>query len=140
MPDKDTGSGSKRKFAEASCHSTPPAPSVNPGDDNSNVGNKLLKMMGWKEGSGLGSEGEGRLNPVCVFPMLCLYLVLTLLVRETAVYTPGAGLGASKGKDIGKYAEGFSSYVHMVQDAVSTPRFSSESKLNQSKARERYGN
>jgi len=38
---------------------------------------------------------------------------------ETAVYTAGAGLGASKGKDIGKYAEGFSSYSHMVQDAVS---------------------
>jgi len=55
---------------------------------------------------------------------------MTLLVRETAVFTPGAGLGASKGKDIGKYAEGFSSYVHMVQDSVSTPPFSSESKLN----------
>jgi len=38
---------------------------------------------------------------------------------ETAVYAPGAGLGASKGKDVGKYAEGFSSYVHMAQDSVS---------------------
>jgi hypothetical protein len=40
-------------------------------------------------------------------------------LSETAVYTAGAGLGASKGKEVGKYAEGFSSYSHMVQDAVS---------------------
>ena len=44
---------------------------------------------------------------------------------ETAVYTAGAGLGASKGKDIGKYAEGFSSYSHMAQDAVSLKGHSS---------------
>lgn len=43
-----------------------------------------------------------------------------MVVSETAVYAPGAGLGASKGKDIGKYAEGFTSYLHMVQDAVSS--------------------
>lgn len=28
-------------------------------------------------------------------------------------------MGASKGKEIGKYAEGYSGYVHMAQDAVS---------------------
>lgn len=56
---------------------------------------------------------------------------MTLLVRETAVFTPGAGLGASKGKDIGKYAEGFSSYVHMVQDSVSTPHFLQNQNLTQ---------
>ena len=95
--------------------------------------------MGWKEGTGLGSEGEGRLDPVCVFPMPYVYFPVTFLVRGTAVYTPGAGLGASKGKDIGKYAEGFSSYVHMVQDAVSAPVFF-RIKTQQSKARERYGN
>lgn len=31
-------------------------------DDN--VGNKLLKMMGWKEGSGLGKNSQGRLDPI----------------------------------------------------------------------------
>lgn len=67
VPEKDTSRGAKRKVAETSSHSTPPpAP---PGNDNNNVGNKLLKMMGWKEGTGLGSEGEGRLNPVYVIPM-----------------------------------------------------------------------
>ena len=43
---------------------TPPPPPVNPGQDESNVGNKLLRMMGWKEGSGLGIEGDGRVDPV----------------------------------------------------------------------------
>ena len=38
---------------------------------------------------------------------------------ETAIYAQGVGLGASKGKELGKYTEGFTNYVHMVQDAVS---------------------
>jgi hypothetical protein len=66
LPDKDEGNTVvKRKIAEVSSHSessTPPPAPANPGSDN--MGNKLLKMMGWKEGTGLGSEGEGRLNPV----------------------------------------------------------------------------
>jgi hypothetical protein len=37
---------------------------VNPGQDESNVGNKLLRMMGWKEGTGLGVEGDGRVDPM----------------------------------------------------------------------------
>ncbi|KAI0928096.1 hypothetical protein AcV5_005779 [Taiwanofungus camphoratus] len=85
---------------------TPPPPPVNLGQDENNVGNKLLKMMGWKEGTGLGTDGEGRVDPI-----------------QTAIYAQGVGLGASKGKEIGKYAEGYSGYVHMAQDA----------------ARERYG-
>ncbi|PPQ66853.1 hypothetical protein CVT26_009632 [Gymnopilus dilepis] len=103
LPDKDAVSVPKKRQLEGP-QSTPTPPP--PAQDDANVGNKLLKMMGWKEGSGLGSEGDGRVKPI-----------------ETAVYAPGAGLGASKGKDLGKYAEGFSSYVHMAQDA----------------ARERYG-
>lgn len=31
-----------------------------------NVGRKMLEKMGWKEGQGLGREGEGRLEPVTV--------------------------------------------------------------------------
>ena len=45
----------------------PPPPSVNPGQDATNVGNKLLKMMGWTEGTGLGTSGEGRVDPMFVF-------------------------------------------------------------------------
>jgi RNA-binding protein 5/10 len=37
---------------------------VNPGQDETNVGNKLLRMMGWKEGTGLGVDGDGRVDPM----------------------------------------------------------------------------
>jgi RNA-binding protein 5/10 len=43
---------------------SPPPPPVAPGKDEKNVGNRLLKMMGWTEGQGLGAEGEGRVDPV----------------------------------------------------------------------------
>lgn len=43
--------------------SSPPPPTA-PGKDEKNMGNKLLKLMGWIEGTGLGSEGEGRVDPV----------------------------------------------------------------------------
>jgi hypothetical protein len=36
------------------------------------------------------------------------------------MYAQGVGLGASKGKELGKYPDGYSGYVHMAQDAVST--------------------
>ncbi|KAI0730383.1 hypothetical protein C8Q72DRAFT_824121 [Fomitopsis betulina] len=85
---------------------TPPPAPVEPAKDETNVGNKLLKMMGWKEGTGLGTDGEGRVDPI-----------------QPAIYAQGVGLGASKGKEIGKYEGGYSGYVHMAQDA----------------ARERYG-
>lgn len=104
IPEKEP-SVSKKRQVEVPAPPVPP-PVVELAKDEANVGNKLLKMMGWKAGSGLGSEGDGRVNPI-----------------ETAVYSPGMGLGASKGKDIGKYTDGFSSYVHMAQDS----------------ARERYG-
>jgi len=98
--EKDAGATKKRHVETPSRPDTPPLP-VNPGKDQSNVGNKLLKMMGWKEGTGLGSDGDGRVDPI-----------------ETAIYAQGVGLGASKGKELGKYTEGFSNYVHMVQDAA----------------------
>ncbi|TFK26403.1 hypothetical protein FA15DRAFT_755080 [Coprinopsis marcescibilis] len=102
-----TSASAKRKFADAPPRPpSPPPPPVNPGRDESNVGNKLLKMMGWKVGTGLGADGEGRTDPI-----------------ETAVYAQGVGLGASKGKDIGKYTEGYSGYIQMAQES----------------ARERYG-
>jgi len=95
------GNGKKR-FAEGPPPpaSPPPAPTF-PGEDTSNVGNKLLRMMGWTEGSGLGQDGEGRVEPI-----------------STAIYASGVGLGASKGKELGKYTEGYSGYVHMAQDSA----------------------
>ncbi|KAI0033268.1 hypothetical protein K488DRAFT_85104 [Vararia minispora EC-137] len=80
---------------------SPPPPPVKPGEDPNNVGNKLLKMMGWKEGTGLGIEGEGRVDPI-----------------QTALYASGAGLGASKGKEVGKYQDGYAGYVSMAKDAA----------------------
>jgi len=101
LPDKEKPS--KTKQAEGPPRpSPPPAPPVNPGEDQNNVGNKLLKMMGWTEGSGLGTAGEGRVEPV-----------------QTAIYAQGAGLGASKGKEVGKYADGYSGYVDGAKDGVS---------------------
>ncbi|CDO69037.1 hypothetical protein BN946_scf184834.g44 [Trametes cinnabarina] len=92
----------KRKFTEGpKAPSPPPPPPVNPGKDESNVGNKLLKMMGWKEGQGLGTSGEGRVDPI-----------------ETAIYAAGVGLGAAKAKDITKIASDYSGYVNLVKDAA----------------------
>lgn len=55
---------------------TPPPPAVAPAKDENNIGNKLLKMMGWTEGSGLGTEGSGRVDPMYddddVFCCCCL--------------------------------------------------------------------
>ncbi|KAG6869011.1 hypothetical protein C0993_005669 [Termitomyces sp. T159_Od127] len=101
LPEKDS-INSKQKKSEGPPPPPSPPPSIDPGKDTNNVGNKLLKMMGWTEGSGLGTSGEGRVEPI-----------------QTAIYAQGAGLGASKGKEIGKYADGYSGYVHMAQDAVS---------------------
>lgn len=45
---------------------------------------------------------------------------LTFPTSQTSVYAQGAGLGASKPKDIGKYTEAQSgSYADKAQDAVS---------------------
>jgi len=104
LPEKDSGpvgKGKKRQAEGPPRPPTPPAPPVNPGKDENNVGNKLLKMMGWQEGTGLGTSGEGRVDPI-----------------KTAIYAEGAGLGASKGKELEKYAEGFSNYVGMAQQAA----------------------
>jgi len=93
--------GKKRQAEGPPPPPSPPPPPVNPGQDETNVGNKLLKMMGWTEGTGLGSTGDGIVDPI-----------------STAVYAQGVGLGASKGKDIAKYTEGSTSYVSMAQDAA----------------------
>lgn len=69
LPEKDAQAGKvgKRRPDALDPIPLPPKPALNPGQDDSNIGNKLLKMMGWKEGTGLGSTGEGRTEPMLVF-------------------------------------------------------------------------
>ena len=90
---------------------SPPPPPLNPGEDGDNVGNKLLKMMGWTEGTGLGSNGEGRVDPMYVGSYLLPFSLAHSLCRQTAIYAQGVGLGASKGRDIESLStSGYSSY------------------------------
>jgi hypothetical protein len=59
----------------------------------------------------------------------CEYTMSMFLVRydpkgrpfysQTAIYASGVGLGASKGKEVGKYQEGYTGYVNMAKDSVS---------------------
>ncbi|KAG6853703.1 hypothetical protein C0991_002239 [Blastosporella zonata] len=120
LPEKDT-SNVKQKKSEGPPSPPSPPPPVNPGKDANNVGNKLLKMMGWTEGTGLGTSGEGRVDPI-----------------QTAIYAQGAGLGASKGKEIGKYADGYSGYVQMAQDTVSDIALKDETRYSTGKITERW--
>ncbi|KAJ3723499.1 hypothetical protein DFJ43DRAFT_654187 [Lentinula guzmanii] len=102
LPDIETSKVSKRKQVEGPPPPPPPPPApLNPGQDESNIGNKLLKMMGWKEGTGLGTRGEGRVDPI-----------------KTAIYAEGVGLGASKGKEVGKFTEVNSGYLSMAQESA----------------------
>ncbi|ORX36419.1 hypothetical protein BD324DRAFT_628787 [Kockovaella imperatae] len=77
----------KRKFAEGpKPPPPPPVAAIEPGKDESNRGNQLLAKMGWKSGVGLGTSGEGRVDPI--------------LVQQ---FESRAGLGASKGHDASKW-------------------------------------
>ncbi|KZT42101.1 hypothetical protein SISSUDRAFT_1078616 [Sistotremastrum suecicum HHB10207 ss-3] len=100
---EETTSGRNKRKAEGPPPAPPPPPPpVAPAKDETNIGNKLLQKMGWTLGTGLGTEGEGRVDPI-----------------QTAMYAQGAGLGASKGTEVGKYADGYAGYVHKARDAVS---------------------
>ncbi|KAF9264920.1 hypothetical protein L218DRAFT_972483 [Marasmius fiardii PR-910] len=101
LPEPDSGyqTGKRRHADGPPPPPSPPPPPINPGEDASNVGNKLLKMMGWTEGAGLGKEGEGRTEPI-----------------KTAMYAEGVGLGASKGKEVEKVAN--TGYLAMAQQSA----------------------
>uniref|UniRef100_A0A1I7UXR7 RanBP2-type domain-containing protein n=2 Tax=Caenorhabditis tropicalis TaxID=1561998 RepID=A0A1I7UXR7_9PELO len=49
--------------------------------DDTNIGNRLLKSMGWKEGQGVGKHGQGIVNPI-----------------QAERFVQGAGLGAAGSK------------------------------------------
>jgi hypothetical protein len=42
---------------------------------------------------------------------------------QTNIYAQEVGLGASKGRELGKYADGYTGFVHMAQDAVTVFHF-----------------
>lgn len=67
----------------------PPPPPINPGQDQNNMGNKLLKMMGWKEGTGLGSTGEGRVDPMCVVISIMFQIKLIVLQSNSGLRSRG---------------------------------------------------
>jgi hypothetical protein len=54
---------------------------------------------------------------------LSLSLAETRYSSQTNIYAQGVGLGARKGRELGKYADGYTGYVHMAQDAVSIFHF-----------------
>ncbi|KAF5376539.1 hypothetical protein D9757_008287 [Collybiopsis confluens] len=120
LPENDNSKVPKRKQVEGP-PPPPPAP-LNPGQDGANVGNKLLKMMGWQEGMGLGANGEGRVDPMYqLMDHTSAFDIVNIfpLSSKTTIYAEGAGLGASKGKDVGKFNEGHGGYLSMAQESVS---------------------
>ena len=88
LPEDTSQIGQKRKFVEPPSlvapppPPPPPPPALEPGNDETNRGNQLLAKMGWTSGTGLGSGGEGRVDPV--------------MVQQ---FEMRAGLGSSKGQD-----------------------------------------
>ncbi|KAN0061811.1 hypothetical protein ACQY0O_005804 [Thecaphora frezii] len=75
------GSDSTRSYEgpAAPPKSQEPTVSVEKEIDNNNIGSKMLAMMGWSKGQGLGSSRQGRTD-----------------IIETKVYAKGAGLGCAK--------------------------------------------
>ena len=69
--------------------------------DSDNIGSKLLAMMGWSQGQGLGAQREGRTDIV-----------------ETKIYKPGAGLGSSGAEAPSSQASSvvFTGYVDRGKD------------------------
>ncbi|CED84482.1 RNA-binding protein RBM5 and related proteins, contain G-patch and RRM domains [Phaffia rhodozyma] len=95
----------KRKFVEGPtpiAQPAPPPPPVPLGQDQNNVGNKMLAKMGWKDGQGLGISGEGRVDPV-----------------QALQFAHSAGLGSVKPKDSSKTAStGEDTYSAQVRDSA----------------------
>lgn len=82
MPEGSSKLVTKKKAEGPPPPPSPPAAPVNPGEDEKNVGNKLLKMMGWREGTGLGTDGEGIVEPMYVPCIFMLYWELTLMFSK----------------------------------------------------------
>ena len=65
-----------------------------------NIGNRLLKSMGWKEGQGLGKDGAGITAPI-----------------EASGYSQGVGIGAGLARKPGSVQRGpLGNYAETVKD------------------------
>ncbi|KAI8806411.1 hypothetical protein BJ742DRAFT_816741 [Cladochytrium replicatum] len=64
------------------------------GINSDNIGSKMLKAMGWKEGEGLGKNKSGIVNPI-----------------EGQMYARGAGLGAAPGVPASSVDDSYSGRV-----------------------------
>eukprot|EP00730_Choanoeca_flexa_P003653 TRINITY_DN11468_c0_g1_i12.p2 TRINITY_DN11468_c0_g1~~TRINITY_DN11468_c0_g1_i12.p2 ORF type:complete len:169 (+),score=23.73 TRINITY_DN11468_c0_g1_i12:2009-2515(+) len=65
-----------------------------------NIGNKMMRSMGWKEGSGLGKAGQGIVNPI-----------------QAQMHVKGAGLGAAPVIAADQVGQGAGDYRSSVQNA-----------------------
>lgn len=92
----------KRKYADGPAAPVLPEPTIEPGKDESNVGNQLLAKMGWKTGTGLGAEGAGRVEPI-----------------KVQQFAERAGLGASQGHAAGSWT-GSGGRAQQAHDVVSS--------------------
>ena len=71
LPEPSAEAANRKRHAEGPPPPpSPPPPPVHPGEDENNVGNKLHRMMGWQAGTGLGQDGEGRVEPMYVPQLL----------------------------------------------------------------------
>ncbi|ETV88896.1 hypothetical protein, variant 2 [Aphanomyces astaci] len=75
-----------------------------PLDDQSNIGGKMLKMMGWKSGEGLGKAGTGITAPVAA-------------VGKTSGDTSGLGGGATLGSTPGSGASSKRDKINQITRA-----------------------
>jgi RNA-binding protein 5/10 len=81
----------------------PPAKPVAVSEDQSNPGNQMLRKMGWKEGQGLGKDGDGK--EVAVGVEISESKSHSSM-HQTIRTTSGAGTGAGSGGGVsGNYKE-----------------------------------
>lgn len=85
QPDNPVGGPNKKRKSEGVDVSA-----AGPSEEAVDKGKNLLEKMGWNQGAGLGNKNDGIVNPV-----------------ESLIYEGKAGLGASKGKDIGYAGRGY---------------------------------
>ena len=104
LPHPNPRIAAKQAAAKAAAAETAKPPSPEP-EQRLNKGAKLLAAMGWTEGSGLGAEGTGIVEPV-----------------RAESYAEGVGLGAGTAKVVGvdlanKEDDGsYRAYVRKVKD------------------------
>lgn len=100
--------GPKAIVAAPAAHDMMPQSAPEKPIDSDNIGSKLLAMMGWSRGQGLGAKRDGRTDIV-----------------ETKIYKPGVGLGSSTPSDTAAHQErasaqtshvAFSGYVDRAKD------------------------